>query len=319
MRIDLDDGEDVRAFQVYASREPLVTVFVDFDEAAINTAPVPAPDADATSTTPKSVRRSRPKSAAAHAAQADSTASNTPAADTSERALSSVPPSETNEANDAAEVFARLTELEPPSAPAAKAKAAPKKRKTPALAETPTQTETPSSEPPPPSQALPDRVSQDEDEDDDIPLSQGAPLSSQSAPAPSQDAEKPKRHRRTKAEMEAFRAEQAAKKAEKEQARQQAASREAADESTADAADATVDAGDETTIVHDVRGDEPTSAAAAAVQVLMAEGSDAMHRRLTDLKAKKQRKNGAEREEQRLLVNLIGKEAAPEADTTTRE
>ena len=38
MSIDLEDKEDIRAFQVYASREPVVTLHADFDQAKIGSA-----------------------------------------------------------------------------------------------------------------------------------------------------------------------------------------------------------------------------------------------------------------------------------------
>ena len=60
------------------------------------------------------------------------------------------------------------------------------------------------------------------------------------------------------------------------------------------------------------------SAASSAVQALVEEGSAAMQQRLNDLKAKKQRKNAAEREEQKLLMGLVGKESSA-SDTTMRE
>lgn len=147
----------------------------------------------------------------------------------------------------------------------------------------------------------------EDDEDEDV------PLSSQATAPPSfqpEGGEKQKRSRRTKAEMEAFRAEKAAQKAAKEQER--------ADRTTGEA-DTTQ--ADETVIVHEPRNDEHSAAASAAVQALVEQGIDAMHLRLSELKAKKQRKNAVEREEQKMLVNMVkGTSVTPsEADVSSRE
>lgn len=147
----------------------------------------------------------------------------------------------------------------------------------------------------------------EDDEDEDVPLSSQATAPPSSQP---EGGEKQKRSRRTKAEMEAFRAEKAAQKAAKEQER--------ADRTTGEA-DTTQ--ADETVIVHEPRNDEHSAAASAAVQALVEQGIDAMHLRLSELKAKKQRKNAVEREEQKMLVNMVkGTSVTPsEADVSSRE
>ena len=315
MRIDLDDSEDIRAFQVFASREPSVTVHVDFPESSIGTSAGSAstPSQEPAATPSKTSRGRRGKSKGTSTSATPSVppvtaepmpepSSETAAAPTSHVADSSV-----------AEV-ARLTDPNEPPAAAPSVASTPKSSRKRKAKETPAEQSTVAAVHEEPAQL---NAAHDEDEDDeDIPLSQSAPPSSQSMPPPSQDTDKPKRHRRTKAEMEAFRAEQAAKKLEKEQAKQgHQPVPAAADDDVPD----TTNAGDETTIVHDVRTDEHASAAAAAVQVLMAEGSVAMQQRLNDLKAKKQRKNATEREEQKLLVSLVGKDGAASQEASTRE
>lgn len=160
----------------------------------------------------------------------------------------------------------------------------------------------------------------DDDDDEDVPLSQQS-VSNASTGTPS--PEKPRRHRRTKAEMEAFRAEQAAKKLEKEQSSQ--AHKSSSQSEEADAADTTTaSVGDETTIVHDNHNDEPARTASASIHALEASGPAAMQQRLSELKAKKQRKNAAEREEQKLLMDRIKEKglpatAAEPAETSSRE
>jgi len=119
--------------------------------------------------------------------------------------------------------------------------------------------------------------------------------------------------------MEAFRAEQAAKKQEKEQGKSMSKS------NRPDEPDTTVDTtaleGDETTVIHEPHLDEHGTSAAASVQSLKSQGPAAIQQRLNELKAKKQRKNATEREEQKLLMELIGKEqqASPGVDTSLRE
>lgn len=282
MEIDLEDAEDFRAFQVYASRESVVTVNVDLDEASVGTHK--PSETSPTPSKPRARRGTRGKNGAA--------------------------PQEPEPAPEATLSEASVTEK--PVAPAADAppKESARKRKQKAAKEKESEPsgETPA---PPPAPA----TAESDDDSDDMPLSHSAPPSSQSQPPPSQESvsDKPRRHRRTKAEMEVFRAEQAAKKLEREQARQNKAPRPVAPEVTADPSPE----GDETTIVHEPRNDEHLLAASTAVQSLRDEGSAAMQQRLNDLKAKKQRKNAVEREEQKLLMGLIGKESAG-SDTTMR-
>ncbi|WFD22130.1 hypothetical protein MEQU1_000792 [Malassezia equina] len=295
MDIDLEDAEDFRAFQVYASRESVVTVNVDLDEASVGTYK-PATDGSVqTPSKPRARRGTRGKGSYAApqapeptGAAAAPTATDAPAADA----------------------------IEAPASTDATPKESGRKSKQKKLAEKDTDKDQgkkqKDNEPPqeaPAPVAAPPTADSDDDSDEDLPLSQSAPPSSQTLPPLSQESvtEKPRRHRRTKAEMEVFRAEQAAKKLEKEQARQNKASR------TTAAADTTTDpaaAADETTIINEHRNEEYASAASSAVQALVEEGSAAMQQRLNDLKAKKQRKNAAEREEQKLLMGLIAKETS---------
>ncbi|WFD26481.1 hypothetical protein MNAN1_001464 [Malassezia nana] len=294
MEIDLEDAEDFRAFQVYASRESVVTVNVDLDEASVGTHK-PSETSPTTPSKPRARRGTRGKNGAAP----------------QEPAPEPVPEPVPAPASEAAVTEASTTEK--PVAPAAEAppKESIRKRKPKAAKEKESE---PSGETPAPPSPAP-ATAESDDDSDDMPLSHSAPPSSQSHPPPSQESvsDKPRRHRRTKAEMEVFRAEQAAKKLEREQARQNKASRPVAPEATADPSPE----GDETTIVHEPRNDEHLVAASNAVQSLRDEGSAAMQQRLNDLKAKKQRKNAVEREEQKLLMGLIGKEAAG-SDTTMR-
>ncbi|WFD18548.1 hypothetical protein MCAP1_000752 [Malassezia caprae] len=316
MQIDLEDTEDFRAFQVYASRESVVTVNVDLNEASVGTHK-PANDAGIqTPSKPRARRGTRGKGTSAPA-PAPEPVSEAPAPTTTETPAAEIPEAPEHPAADATpkesgrkrkqkEQKEKTTEKEKTAEKEAdKEKVADKEKGQSQKDHEPTQ------QPP----AAPPTADSDDDSDDDLPLSQSAPPSSQNNPPMSQEsvAEKPRRHRRTKAEMEAFRAEQAAKKLEREQARQNKASRPVA----ADTTKAPSAAGDETTIVHELRNDEHVSAASSAVQALVEEGSAAMQQRLNDLKAKKQRKNGVEREEQKLLMGLIGKESSGN-DTTMR-
>ncbi|WFD36434.1 hypothetical protein MCUN1_003313 [Malassezia cuniculi] len=123
----------------------------------------------------------------------------------------------------------------------------------------------------------------------------------------SADEPKTKRTRRTKAEMEVFRAEQAAKKAAREQEREQRKSKGKSPAKTASAAaanesaaDTTVVAADETTIVHDVASDLDRE-----IDEITALGREQVDRKLQELKEKKQRKNGHERELQRRLLKYV--------------
>lgn len=314
--IDLDDNEDFRAFQVHAAREATITVHVDAPAASVGTAsasemaaepaapaaPVPAPVPAAPTQAKARGRRGR------GAPRLDDT------------------PDDSASATEVSQFFdAERTTDEAPATPAKRGR----KRKAdvqaadaePAPAAEPATAPAPAAEASAPAPDAQEAAAPAEDDDassdDDVPLSSQPPASSQ-ADSP----EKPKRTRRTKAEMEAFRAEKAAKKAAKEQERaeKQAAKHGAADASVAGDADAS-QAQDETVIVHDIRNEEHSAAASAAVQALVETGIDAMQARLAELKAKKQRKNAVEREEQKMLVSMVkGMSVTPsEADNSSRE
>lgn len=311
MSIDLEDKEDIRAFQVYASREPVVTVHADFDQTKIGSAGK-APEATASSTPSKSRGRRGGRSKSTNHA-----ANDIAGAPPNETASESAPRQDLGETS-MAEVSANLHEMsqnapKPPSG----------KRKSAKQAE-PVPEPVPDPAPEPAREAASSKPTQPQDEcdddDEDVPLSQqSATLASNDTPSP----EKPRRHRRTKAEMEAFRAEQAAKKLEKEQSSQ--ATKSASQPEEADAADTTTaTVGDETTIVHESHNDEPARTAAASVHALEASGPTAMQHRLSELKAKKQRKNAAEREEQKMLMDRIKEKGPPAtatepAETSSRE
>ena len=309
MSIDLEDKEDIRAFQVYASREPVVTLHADFDQAKIGSAGK-AQEATISSTPSKSRGRRGGRSKSANNAANDAAGAPPNVA-----ASESAPRQDVAETS-MAEVSANLHEMsqdapQPPSG----------KHKSPKRAE-PVPEPVPEAAPEPAPEAGSAESTQrpDDDDDEDVPLSQQS-VSNASTGTPS--PEKPRRHRRTKAEMEAFRAEQAAKKLEKEQSSQ--AHKSSSQSEEADAADTTTaSVGDETTIVHDNHNDEPARTASASIQALEASGPAAMQQRLSELKAKKQRKNAAEREEQKLLMDRIKEKglpatAAEPAETSSRE
>jgi len=305
MKIDLEDTEDFRAFQVYASRESVVTVNVDLNEASVGTHKPTTDTSLQTPSKPRARRGTRGKGASAPPPAPE------PTSDAPEPSGAEAPATEAPEAHEGP-AAADATLKESGRKRKQKEKAAEKEAEKEKEVDKERGKNQKDNEAP----AAPPTADSDDDSDDDLPLSQSAPPSSQTNPPLSQESvtEKPRRHRRTKAEMEAFRAEQAAKKLEKEQARQNKASRPVANDTPTEPSAA----GDETTIVHEPRNDEHASAASSAVQTLVEEGSAAMQQRLNDLKAKKQRKNAAEREEQKLLMGLIGKESSGN-DTTMRE
>ena len=322
MEIDLEDAEDFRAFQVYASRESVVTVNVEMDAANVGISKPTTDPSLHTPSKPRSRRGTRGKGASAPPpAPAPATDASAPIAEDTPAENREAPASGREAPADGREAPADGREA--PVAADATPKESGRKRKQKKVAEKDTEKEADKkakkqkeNEPVQEAPAAPPTADSDDDSDDDLPLSQSAPPSSQTNPPLSQESvsEKPRRHRRTKAEMEAFRAEQAAKKLEKEQARQNKASHPVPTDTTAEPEAA----GDETTIIHEPRNDEYVSAASSAVQALVEEGSAAMQQRLNDLKAKKQRKNAAEREEQKLLMGLVGKESSA-SDTTMRE
>ncbi|KAI3613484.1 hypothetical protein CBS9595_004317 [Malassezia furfur] len=312
--IDLDDNEDFRAFQVHAAREATITVHVDAPAASVGTASAseaPADPAEPTATAPMPAALTQAKARGRRGRGAprlddtpDDSASATEVSQffDAERTTEEAPATPAKRGRKRkADVQAAETQPAPAAEPATESAAAP-------AAE--------ASAPVPEAPAAPTE-DDDASSDDDVPLSSQPPASSQ-ADSP----EKPKRTRRTKAEMEAFRAEKAAKKAAKEQERAEkhAAKHGAADASTAGEADAS-QAQDETVIVHDIRNEEHSAAASAAVQALVETGIDAMQARLAELKAKKQRKNAVEREEQKMLVSMVkGMSVTPsEADVSSRE
>lgn len=283
--IDLDDSEDFRAFQVHAARESIITVFIDVPESQMFT----APEAPAASPAKARGRRGR---GAARTDEGDETTNEAEATEVSQ--LVDVPQPEA-EAQSTPAKRGRKRKVDQPPAPAS-ASAPEAQPEAPA----PTPTPAPAPVPAPAPEA-------EDDEEEDVPLSSQATAPPSSQP---EGGEKQKRSRRTKAEMEAFRAEKAAQKAAKEQER---ADRTNGEADTTQA--------DETVIVHEPRNDEHSAAASAAVQALVEHGIDAMHLRLSELKAKKQRKNAVEREEQKMLVNMVkGTSVTPsEADVSSRE
>lgn len=370
MSIDLEDSEDVRAFRVYASREPIVTIKADFDQSKMDSLSAPsmssAPSA-ATETpgaTPSKSRgrrgRSKTTSSNAQVPENDASSAHDSVLPPPPSQASATLPFVREDTGDSsmAEVSAGLHQAndvqETPKSANRKRKSKPNESKpatgtTCETIEAPAQSSTPVAEPGSAAQpAIPPTSHSNEheqrgthgaassavndesrDDDEDVPLSQQSlsssqtmPPSSQTNPPSSQEApspDKPRRHRRTKAEMEAFRAEQAAKKQEKEQGKSMSKS------NRPDEPDTTVDTtaleGDETTVIHEPHHDEHGTNAAASVQSLKSQGPAAIQQRLNELKAKKQRKNATEREEQKLLMELIGKEqqASPGVDTSLRE
>lgn len=319
-RIDLDDDEDLRAFQVHASREPIMTIHVVIPEGAgtlplhhgsdANSAAAPAPS-PTTTTAPAPVpaapgegkkRRGRPSQKNAETDTAEFTEETAAPADTSAADASAAnasgtkPPKQRRKRKDS-KAFAEAAASQDAPVDTSSADAslidsslaheaeAPAEAPAEMPAETPAEAtaETPA----------------------DGPSEAPAEDTSASLASP----EKAKRHRRTKAEMEAFRAEKAAAKARKEQ------ERAAAQESAADNSGA----GDETTIMHDARSEEHNAAAREAFDGVVARGAEAVQERLTELKAKKQRKNAVEREEQKMLVGYLGKDASKAGDAPKRE
>lgn len=310
--IDLDDNEDFRAFQVHAARESTITVHVHLPESS---ARAQAPAETHTPAQPNHGkgrgRRGRGGNRQEELQERGGTEDSASATEVSNLVNADKPTSDT------------------PTTPAKQNR----KRKADQPPNSHEQADT--SDAPTPEDAAPaasasgsaplsasNESEAPSDDDDDIPLSQSAPPSSQPPPSSQSDSpEKPKRSRRTKAEMEAFRAEKAAKKAAKEQARaEKSAGKATAETSTAADADAS-GAADETVIVHEARNEDHSAVASSAVQGLMSQGIDAMQQRLAELKAKKQRKNAVEREEQKMLVNMVkGTSATPsEADVSSRE
>lgn len=308
MSIDLEDKEDIRAFQVYASREPVVTVHADFDQTKIGSAGK-APEATATSTPSKSRGRRGGRSKSTNHA-----ANDIPGTPSNDAPSESAPRQDVAETS-MAEVSANLHEMSQgvPKPPSGKRKSTKQAEPIPEPVPEAAPEPTPEADSSQPAQRQDDA----DDDDEDVPLSQqSASLALNDTPSP----EKPRRHRRTKAEMEAFRAEQAAKKLEKEQSSQ--ANKPASQPEEADTADTTTATmGDETTIVHESHNDEPVRTAAASVNALEASGPAAMQQRLSELKAKKQRKNVVEREEQKLLMDRVKEKVPPAtaAETSSRE
>lgn len=343
--IDLDDSEDFRAFQVHAARESTITVHVDAPESSVGTAAAPttsegpAPMAEPESAPAQPThakargRRGRGANRAEEVQEQEQGAGEDSASAMEvSQFFSADKPSEEAPATPAKRGRKRKADQQPvnqevgdttatatepePAEPAQEAPPAPEAHDAEATPVTEQAASTPAEGP-----GAEEPSSSD---DEDVPLSsQTAPPSSQPPPSSQTDSpEKPKRSRRTKAEMEVFRAEKAAKKAAKEQerAQKQAAKSGGADVSTARDGDVS-GAQDETVIVHEARNEEHTAAASAAVQALVEVGIDAMQQRLSELKAKKQRKNAVEREEQKMLVNMVkGMNVTPsEADVSSRE
>ncbi|WFD32050.1 hypothetical protein MSPP1_003092 [Malassezia sp. CBS 17886] len=152
-----------------------------------------------------------------------------------------------------------------------------------------------------------------EEPTEEPPSSQVEPPSSQLTETAS--GERMRRPRRTKAEMDAFRAEKAAKKAQREQERAERRAARDGDASTvADETTILVGAADDES--HAEAYEESTNATDTAVHALVADGPAAVQGRLDELKSKKQRKNAAEREEQRALLSIVSKTTARDADTT---
>lgn len=309
MSIDLEDKEDIRAFQVYASREPVVTLHADFDQAKIGSAGK-AQEATVSSTPSKSRGRRGGRSKSTN-----NVANDIAGAPPNDAGSESAPRPDVAETS-MAEVSANLHEMsqDAPQPPNGKRKSA--KRAEPVREPVPGA----APEPEPEAGSAESTQRPDDDDDEDVPLSQqSVSNASNGTPSP----EKPRRHRRTKAEMEAFRAEQAAKKLEKEQSSQaHKSSNQSEDAAAADTTTASV--GDETTIVHDNHNDEPVRTASVSIHALEASGPAAMQQRLSELKAKKQRKNAAEREEQKLLMDRIKEKGPPAtavepAETSSRE
>lgn len=307
MQIELEDAEDFRAFLVYASRVSSVTVHVHVPPSQPTTNESNTPDvlvtdqslAPPAATPVKRARRSRHGTSETPAEPETSVAEvsanlgevRTPATKRPGR-RQRLAEKERREVENRAQAAAEPAE---PAEPAPEQQEEHAEAPAEAPAAPPVPLETPAAD----------------ESDDDVPLSSQQPPSSQEPPSSQVSmgtsaagtdtpGEKTRRPRRTKAEMEVFRAEQAAKKAERERER---ASRISAEAETP--------VGDETTIVHE----EPQSAAFSAAQALAASGKNAMQQRLDELKAKKQRKNATEREEQRLLQDML-KESAGDASTT---
>ena len=161
MSIDLEDKEDIRAFQVYASREPVVTLHADFDQAKIGSAGK-AQEATVSSTPSKSRGRRGGRSK-----PINNVANDIAGAPPNDAASESAPRPDVAETS-MAEVSANLHEMsqDAPQPPNGKRKSA--KRAEPVREPVPGA----APEPEPEAGSAESTQRPDDDDDEDVPLSQ---------------------------------------------------------------------------------------------------------------------------------------------------
>lgn len=288
--VQLDDDDDMRAFRVHAQREPTLVVNVDAETV----------EAFGTPQRPKATKAGAKKAKAPpQQQQQDDTDGNNSTAEVSAGLLGTPEPQPT---------------AQPEPEPATQSESGKKTRRSrkrkqifdDAMSDSsdmPLSSQVEVSQEPQSQQPEQEREAPPSQESESLPPTQDT--ADADVPA-SQDTgqEKTRRPRRTKAEMEVFRAEQAAKRAARDQEREQRKNKNKspkATETPAEPADTTaVDGGDETTVVHEGETDVQRE-----VDEIAALGHGEVDKRIQELKDKKQRKNGHERELQRKLLKYV--------------